>query len=300
MGASPTTPRFSADFVHRFRGVLCDVYAWPDRDGAVEVRNWQGRLVLSMLPHLSYIDLDVAAAKAVAAELNGRRFLIRVLGDPKSEFQSGEPVTMRVALGGHTNASLAQMFDSDRMTRKNLNRARRIGLTATCTSTGGDLAYFLKGLSRTLHRLGSPMVPSALIAALVGSMDSDLVLIHDGPQVVAGLLLMHDDEISWVPWSFNHAPEPVRGAGDLAFVTAAEIAFERGAAILDFGRSPYGSGAFHYKERFGAVPHPIVMLRSGVPDPYAYAGGPQKLWSSIPFSVANVLGPKVCRFLPEY
>jgi hypothetical protein len=293
-------PRFTSEFVERFRGVLCDVFGWVEHDGAVAVRSWQGHRVLSMLPHLSYLDLHPAAARAVASGLQGQRYLIRVLGEGTEDVSSGDPVTMRIALQGHDESSLAATFDRDRMTRKNLNRARRVGLKVERSAVQADVSDFVDGLSRTLHRLGAPMVPTKFVELLLSRFDADLLMIDEGSQHVAGLVVLHDRDVSWIPWSFNRAPEPVRGAGDLAFVQAAEIARERGSSVLDLGRSPFGSGAFDYKARFGAVPVPIVMLRSGVPDPYAYAGGPQKIWSRIPYRVVNSVGPRLCRFLPEY
>jgi hypothetical protein len=298
--AGPTVPRFTPEFVERFRGVLHDVFGWPERDGGVEVRNWRGQRVLSMLPHLSYVDLDVTAARAVADGLDGRRYLIRVLGEPGDEAIVGAPVTMRIPLQGRSDATLRSTFDHDRMTRKNLNRARRMGLSADRSATPEAVDEFVSGLARTLHRLGAPMIPPRLVETLLARLDSDLVLIAEDSRAVAGLVLLHDRDVSWIPWSYNRVPDPVRGAGDLAFVEAAALARDRGSMVLDLGRSPLGSGAFEYKSRFGAVPVPILMLRSGVPDPYGYSGGPQRAWSRLPRAVADVVGPRLCRVLPEY
>ncbi len=295
-----TPPIFSDAFIENFRRVLCSVFSWEPAGDFVVVRNWRGQKVLSLLPHVSYTHLSVKEGLDLASTLEGERYLIRVLDPERDEFLAGEPVTLRITVAGETPESLHARFKTDRMTRKNLNRAGRLGLEVQSSTSDRALAVFWRGLARTLHRLGAPMIPMQLISRLIHELDGEILLVWQSDEPVAGLMLLHDKEISWIPWSFSREPAAVRGAGDAAFVEAAISAQRHSNRVLDLGRSPYDSGPYHYKLRFGAEPSGIAMIRAGTGDPYSYAGAPQRLWRQLPPPVADGLGPRVCRILPEY
>lgn len=292
--------RHTAAFVRSFRSALQDTYGWRSVGEAVEVRDVLGRRTVSHLPHLGYSDLHPSEARALAESLAGRPYILRVLDAGLTHLEAGDPVTMRIPLGPIDDDGLETRFRQDRMTRANLNRAARSGLVTSHGTRRAEVDAFVGGLARSLHRIGSPMIPREVVVQLLRHLDAEVLITWSAGLPIAGMLLLHDEGFTWTPWLFTRLGDSVRGAGETLFLEAARLSCSRDAEFLDLGRSPLGSSAFAFKARFGAVPVPIALLRSGVADPYRFAGTPQSIWRRIPGPIADRFGPALCRHLPEY
>ncbi len=291
----------SPGFVAAWRAAFCDVYRWR-RDGrfAVVPRLLGGR-VFAYLPGLNYADLNAAEARALAREAAGRPFNIRALAAPEGELPPGAPAVLRLDLSafGH-DRDLVWQQALNRATRKAVRRARKAGLGVAEESGPAATEAFRDLLSATLARHGAPMMPTALFETLIDRLDARMLVVRGraGDEALASLLWLRDGPLAWVPWSGSRlrADQP----GDLLFWGLIERALDAGAAIVDFGRSPVGDGAYRFKRGFGAVPVPVLWLSDRNADPYRRHAPAQRLWRALPKAAADGLGPRLCRYLADY
>ncbi len=85
-----------------------------------------------------------------------------------------------------------------------------------------------------------------------------------------------------------------------------KLAAARGIGWFDFGRSKVGSGAFNFKRNWGFAPTPLVYstYQPGRTEPSVELTPanplfrlPIKLWQHLPLPVANLIGPRIARYL---
>lgn len=301
--AGRLSARHSPDFVAAWRSVFCSVYRWR-RDGRFAmVPSLLGSPVFAYLPGLSYTDLDAAEAQDLAREMKDRAFNIRVLGDPQPEtdLPAGAPAVLRIDLAafGH-DRELVWNQGLNRSARRMVQRARQAGLVAS-EETGSDaFEAFCAMLRLALVRHGAPMPPASLFEALVKDMGARILVVRNGadgrPQ--AGMLWLRDGPLAWMPWT--GARRRADGPGNLLFWAMVEQALNDGADVVDFGRSPTGSGAYRFKRNHGATPIPVSWLSDRPISLYRRYGAAQKLWRALPDPVTDRAGPRLCRYLAYY
>ena len=295
--------RHSPDFVAAWRSVFCSVYRWR-RDGRFAmVPSLLGSPVFAYLPGLNYTDLNAAEAQELAREMKGRAFNIRVLGDPQPEtdLPAGAPVVLRIDLAafGH-DRELVWKKRLHYSARRMVRRARKAGLVASEEAGPDAFEAFCAMLHLVFARHGAPMPPTSLFEAIVKDMGARILVVRnraDGrPQ--ASLLWLRDGPLAWVPWS--GARRRADSPGNLLFWAMVEQALNDGSDIVDFGRSPTGSGAYIFKRRYGATPIPVSWLSDKPVDPYRRYGAAQKIWRALPNPVTDRVGPRLCRYLADY
>ena len=84
-----------------------------------------------------------------------------------------------------------------------------------------------------------------------------------------------------------------------------EHAAKDGVELFDFGRCTEGSGTHRFKQQWGGRDEPLWWYQSGArvgggtpsPDSGPFAFGP-RVWRRLPLAVANVLGPRIVKYLP--
>ena len=84
-----------------------------------------------------------------------------------------------------------------------------------------------------------------------------------------------------------------------------EQMISRSVRVFNFGRCNPGGGTHHFKQQWGGADVPLPWRHyapNGVkatpsPDDSAFSWGP-RLWRRLPLSIANLLGPRLVRFLP--
>ena len=295
--------RHSADFVAAWRSVWCGVYRWRRAGRFAMVPSLLiGRPVYSYLPGLSYSDLDEAAAQDLAREVPNHPFNIRVLAAPRPEgaLAPGASVVLRIDLAAYGGPEAVWERGLNRKARGSVRRARKAGLTASEETGPGAMQAFC-AMQRLAHaRHGAPMLPEALFDALVTELGARILVVRSGANgaVQAGYLWVRDGPIAWLPYggAYRNSDCP----GNLAFWAAVELTANEGAEILDFGRSPMGSGTYAFKRSFGARPVPVRWLSDKPSDLYGRYRTAQKLWRALPDFVTDRAGPWLCRYLADF
>ena len=294
------TAGHSPDFVVAWREVFCDVYRWRQEGRFAVVPSLLRSPVYAYLPGLNYSDLNAADAHKLAREMEGHAFNIRALMAPQGELPPGKPAVLRIDFQafGHNPETVWKRALS-RVKRKAVRRAEKAGLTVSEETGKSEIEAFCALTSTTLARHGAPMMPAALFKDLIKELDARILVVRnrDG-EALASLLWVRDGPIAWVPWSGSLPRVDV--PGDLLFWRMIEQALNEGAGLVDFGRSPTGSGAYRFNRSFGATPVPVLWLFDPPVGLYRRYATAQKLWRLLPNLETYRLGPRLCRYLADY
>lgn len=287
----------SPDFVAAWRSVFCGVYRWRREGRFAIVPSFLGAPVFAYLPGLDYTDLNAADARELAREMAGRAFNVRALTAAGEETPAGSPAVFRVDLAafGHDRESV---WRHALRKKKPVRRARKAGLRCGEETGPAAAATLFRLVSENLARHGAPLAPAALFEALTRVFEARILVVRGrAGEALASLLWLRDGPLAWVPFSgmVHSADCP----GDLLFWTMMEQALCEGADIVDFGRSPVDSGSCRFKQKFGAVPVPVLWLSDRPFDLYRRYAPAQKLWRALPGFVTRGLGPRVRRRLAD-
>ena len=297
---SRLTTGHSPGFVAAWRSAFCEVYRWRREGRFAVVPSLFGAPVFAYLPGLNYSDLDAAEARGFARGMAGCSFNIRALTAPPGALPPGAPAVLRLDLAafGHDREAVWERALNG-ATRTAVRRARKAGLGVSEETGPAAVTAFLRLLSVTLARHGSPIMPAALFEALMDALDARILVVRraDG-EALASLLWLRDGPLAWVPWSGSLPSADC--PGNLLFWTLTEQALNEGVDIVDFGRSSTGDGSHRFKRGFGAVPIPVLWLSDKPADLYRRYAPAQKLWRALPNLVTGNLGPQLCRYLADY
>ncbi len=168
-----------------------------------------------------------------------------------------------------------------------------------------DIHYRL--YAQSVHRLGTPVFPRALFAALLEEMGAaaDILLLSRGGRPLTSILtLWHGDRC--MPY-YQGAAAEARAArsNDAAYFLLMREARARGCRLFDFGRSKLGTGPAAWKRSWGWPGEPLTYhYRTGEGaarrdiNPLSPANRLKvEAWKRLPLSVANRLGPLIARGL---
>ncbi len=167
---------------------------------------------------------------------------------------------------------------------------------------------FFTVFSRHMRDLGTPTQPRGFFAAIARRFPEDVwigVAYHDGAPIAAGYGFRWDREfeITWASSLRSHA----RLAPNMGLYWAfLERCAQEGVRTFNFGRSTPGAGTHKFKLQWGGRDETLWWYgQSGndapaaTPSPGAGAffWGPA-IWQRLPLAAANIIGPRVVRFLP--
>jgi len=267
---------------------------------------------LVSLPFLNYGGpLGSTAARqrltqhAVNEALRSRADLLELRTRDARDLQlhvSGRKITVILDLPP-TRDELWKGFNS-----KVRNQVRRAGKEGFVTRFGlHHREAFYEVFARTMRDLGTPVLPAALFERIAAVFPDQVVFgaVYRGDEPVAagcGFVWGGEFEMTWAG-----ARRETRGVGSnmLLYCSFMEEMIARGVPAFNFGRCTPGSGTHAFKQQWGSrdVPLPWCQFsRRGhlaPPSPHdgAYSWGP-RIWRHLPLPIANLLGPKLVRFLP--
>lgn len=278
------------------------------------VKSWMFGHYLVSLPFLNYggplgtpaacrqlIDAAIAEARRSKADLLELRTRSGIAQDCGLE-TSSRKVAVLLTLPP-TTEQLFQSFPSK--LRSQIRRPMKAGLTIRF---GLDQRYaFYKVFAQTMRTLGTPVLPRSLFERIGATFPDRVVFgaVYRGDQAVAagcGFVWRDEFEMTWAgALREHHALAP----NMLLYWTFMEQMIARGVRVFNFGRSTPGGGTHRFKQQWGgadvALPWlqyaPAGLKTTPSPDDPAFAWGP-RLWRRLPLHVANLLGPRLVRFLP--
>ena len=190
--------------------------------------------------------------------------------------------------------------------RNQVRKAQKSGLTV---QIGGAelLNEFYRPFAVNMRDLGSPVHHPRFFSEVFKAFDDKvhLVLIREGSKTVGGLIVFFHKNTAVVPWASCYRNYFSKCPNNLLYWETMQYACSRGCTQFDFGRSSLNSGTYHFKLQWGAVPFLLhwQVYGGGMIDNTRQATEGRAfriastIWKHIPIAVADVVGPRVRRFL---
>lgn len=192
--------------------------------------------------------------------------------------------------------------------RKKVRRARRDGLATENCEKEEDLKDFYDVYSRNMRDLGSPMHSIRFFKSLYGRFPDATftVLVKRDNAMVGAAVSVQFGDVMTVLCAHSLREYFELFPNNLLYWRLLELGTEQGCRVVDFGRSPRGSGIYRFKKSWGMEDHQlyqlILPLRStpSLADPresVAYRIF-ARVWRRTPMSIARAVGPRIFRLLP--
>ncbi|WP_254441997.1 FemAB family XrtA/PEP-CTERM system-associated protein [Duganella vulcania] len=191
-----------------------------------------------------------------------------------------------------------------RKQRAMVRKGMAAGLRATI-DTDSDRLY--ANYATSVHRLGTPVFSRRYFRALQHTFgdDCEILSVQQGSKAICSVMSFHfRDEI--LPYYGGGGDAARACAGnDFMYWEVMRRAADRGRKLFDFGRSKYGTGAFHFKKNWGFEPQPLrydYQLHRAKRLKDVQPLNPRlrlliRAWRLLPLSMANAIGPHIVRQL---
>jgi FemAB-related protein (PEP-CTERM system-associated) len=279
-----------------------------------EVRGLMGGRALVSVPYAVYggiCALTMAARHALieaAIELARRRGAAYIELRQKRDQGLGLPTKSRYVTFARTIAKTDEenLEAIPRKQRRMTRQGLKFGLRAEIGREHIDEFYEI--YAHSLHNLGSPVFPRALVAGVHEAFDkeSQLLTVWKDDRMVAGVVtLFYEDQV--LPYYGGAYRDAFAYAvNDFMYWELMRYSAARGYRVFDFGRSREGTGPYDFKRHWGFEPVPLpyqYVMMHGQPLPDLSPSNPkfelaQRTWKRLPLAVTKVLGPRITRYLP--
>ena len=190
------------------------------------------------------------------------------------------------------------------------NQVRKAQKSGLAVQIGGAelLEEFYHPFAVNMRDLGSPVHHPKFFTEIfeIFGDGARLVLIHEGNKTIGGLIVLFHKKTAVVPWASCYRNYFSKCPNNLLYWETMQYACARGCTQFDFGRSSLNSGTYHFKLQWGAVPFPLHWRIYGdngsnngnTPATESRAlRAASTVWKHIPVSIANIIGPRIRRFL---
>lgn len=213
--------------------------------------------------------------------------------------------TFELPLLGDETATLAQASASCR------NHVRKTYKNAwfAVSFDPGRLPEFYKVYVKRMKQLGSPAPDLEFFTNFFRCMPAETTLLtvleRDTGRVIGGMLLIADPGNStlYYPYGANLVEYNHQYLNNFMYWEAVRLGIRQGMKSLDLGRSPVGSGTYHFKMQWGAKPAPLQYLFYGNKE--GTNGPPDReklkvfieLWKVMPAFVTDRIGQTLIKYL---
>ena len=279
-----------------------------------EVRGLMGGRALVSVPYAVYggiCALTMSARQALieaATQLARRRGAAYIELRQKRDQGLGLPTKSRYVTFARTIAKTDEenLEAIPRKQRRMTRQGAKFGLRAEIGREHIDEFYEI--YAHSLHNLGSPVFPRALVAGVHEAFDkeSQLLTVWKDDRMVAGVVtLFYEDQV--LPYYGGAYRDAFAYAvNDFMYWELMRYSAARGYRVFDFGRSREGTGPYDFKRHWGFEPVPLpyqYVMMHGQPLPDLSPSNPkfelaQRVWKRLPLGVTKVLGPRITRYLP--
>lgn len=253
------------------------------------------------------------AAAAAAKAAGARRLEVRRAGAAGLEALGGPAVTTaleKVRMVLPLPGGAAALWDSfSSKLRSQVRKAEKNGL-AFRWGEAPDVDAFYEVFGRNMRDLGSPVHSRRWFREVLRAYAQHGrlgVVSYEGRPVGGGVLLLTPTAAS-IPWASTLREANALAPNMLLYWKFLEFVAGSGFSSFDFGRSTPGEGTYRFKAQWGAKPQPLAwstvhLAGHEASPPSGPSGGgsaralAQRLWKRLPLPLANLLGPRLRKYI---
>ncbi len=293
---------FTSEFVQKIKEVLVKVYGYETYMDFVIVPSLPFGKTLSYIPILSYTDRTRDSIEDLLELSRENEYQIRVLNFEYAEFKKNDTVTMRIDIENRTCEDIF-MQDLKSKHRKVIKKAlKNEDFSFVYGNSKKFIDDFYTIFTSIMYKHGTPALEKNIFTTLVDVFEDNVVFynVYDRDVIIASYCVLMDKEIAYGSWGGMDERYRDKLVGHYAYWNIIhEICTNRELKIFDFGRSPYDSGGYTFKHRFGAKPIKIDIITSSKDDIYSKYSLASSIWKKLPKSFIDTLGPKLCKYLVD-
>jgi len=292
---------FTKEFVSKFRSVLIKMYSYESYMDFLVVPSVTGAKTLSYIPLISYTDRNSENIEDLLELSRENNFQIKVLNFDYIDFKKNDTVTMRIDVENRTCEEILMDIKAKyrKVIRNSIKKNDFIFKFGNEKKLIDDFYLLFKSI---VHKHGTPVLDRKLFDILVEEFKENVVFynVYDKDCVIAAYCVLIDEHISYGSWGGIDNRYRDKLVGHFAYWNIIkDTCKNRSVKIFDFGRSPYGSGGYIFKHRFGAKAVKIDIVTSQKSDIYSKYTLASNIWKKLPRNVVDFLGPKLCRYLVD-
>jgi hypothetical protein len=289
---------FSFEFIEKWKFVLKRLYGYEFHEEFAIVPSLFGKKTYSYLPLLNFTDRTSQKISDLFDKVKDKDYQIRVLNPGYKNFVEHDTVTMRIDLQKKDVEELFQTSVSKR--NKRYIRGKISEKIVVKKGNSPELIHdFYEIFVDVMHRHGTPVFSRKLFEIISENLEATFYVLYEEASPKAAAVILDDRQLSWVPWSGTHSRYLDDRLSLFLYWETIKDAFHKKKLIYDFGRSPYGSGTFIFKKRWGSVPVKIEIVQPKTGDIYKKYSYISRIWKKIPSGLARWIGPKVCKYLSD-
>jgi FemAB-related protein (PEP-CTERM system-associated) len=136
---------------------------------------------------------------------------------------------------------------------------------------------------------------------------SGIIVVKYQDIVIAGMLYISCRKVFSDPWASSLRRYNKLCPNNILYWEAIKYACKEGFEYFDFGRSTIDCGTYNFKKQWGAEPvqlHYQYLLNKATKIPVHNVHDNRyqlaiKIWKRLPMAIANVIGPRIVKYLPE-
>ena len=287
---------YSKEFIQKFKKVLLNYYRYETyMDFIIIPFLWKKTLMY--IPLLSYSDRKNDEVDDLLELAKETDYQIRTLNFEYSNFKKDDMVTMRI-----NTEDIDELFNSfSSKTRYHINKIKKQNFTHKKGNSDEFIEHFYKLYSETMLRLGTPALEKNFFYSLRDEFQDKINFhnFYDGYKVIAGSCNLIDKEIGIFEWLGMDDEYKKKDLGYLIFSVLIETNAKKGLKILDFGRSGYGGGTYHFKKHFKMYPVKIDIYKPVEEDIYEKYKLASKIWQKLPKKFVDNFGCKLSKYLKD-
>ena len=293
---------FSNDFIVKFTDAVEKLYAYDRYMDFCIVASIFGHKTLSYLPLLNYTDRAHNEIDDLLELAKDNSFQIKSLNFSYTAFEPGDMVTMRLDIHNSSSEEILKNSIKSRCRNKIRNSIKKYDYAVEYGNDAKSIDDFYEIFSATMYKHGTPVLDKKLFFYLAEEFGDDMIFFnaYDNDQVIASMCMIVDEEIAWYPWGGVDAMYNRNLAGYFIYWQALQyICDNTKVKIFDFGRSSYGGSTYDFKSQFGAYPVKIDVITSNQDDLYSKYSLASKIWTKLPKTMVDYIGPKLCKYLVD-
>lgn len=296
------TVKRSPSFMQRWQELLYATYKYDSYMDFVVVSSFMGAKTFCYYPFLDYSDRHMDEIDDLLDLGEGLNYQIRCLDPHYADFQTNDPVIMRLDTSGQdSEAVFAKQVHTNcrRKTRQSIKRNSWEIQRGTKEQLIND---FYRIFQAVMHQHGTPVNTIDLFQNLPRFFGDDVIfqITYNGQIAIAASILLRDGPLVTLYWNVIDYRYSDKMVGYFSFWQAIELAISWGGVdIFDFGRSAYNGTTYRFKTQWGAQPIKVAIIKNRQEDIYSKYELASNIWAKLPSWMVNRLGPVVCRHLPD-